>query len=81
MILRQGNGQDSALGKGNGRRQGENRFAGLIAQARAGVNPPGGFILAVNGEFRWAGHAVLAGLVIKDGFERHHRLIEIGGGS
>ena len=52
MILRQVNGQDCALGKGNGRRQGENRFPGLIAQARTGVNPPRRFILAVNRKFR-----------------------------
>ena len=80
MILRQGNGQDSTLGIGNGRRQGKDRFPGLIAQARAGVNPPRGFILAVNREFHRTGHPLLAGFVIKDGFERHHRLFEIRGG-
>ena len=48
----------------------EDRFALLIAASRTGVDAPGGFGLAVNGEFDRAGDALLAGAIVEIRLQR-----------
>src|SRR5205085_12145677 len=77
VVLLERNGDDSSAGKVDRLGELKNCLAVLIAQARPGVDGPGGFIAAVEGKLKWADDPLLPRFVVKVRLERRLRLFEV----
>src|SRR5687767_9439917 len=80
VILREPEREDRAITEADGFFGNEYGFAVLISAAGAGVDAPGGVVIAIDGHFDRAGDAIVGGLVVEVRFELALRIAVIGAG-